>query len=102
MRLPTLTHLQFLILDSLLGGERSGQEVRDALAAVKFHKSGPAFYQLMARLEDAKFVAGRYKQKTIDGQPIKERRYKLLAGGRRAHDETRDFYLERLGGLVHA
>jgi DNA-binding PadR family transcriptional regulator len=99
--MPTLTHLQFLILNALLDGERSGQEVRDALAAAKVRKSGSAFYQLMARLEDAKFVAGHYEQKTIDGQPIKERRYKLLAGGRRALAETRDFYLTQLGGLIH-
>jgi DNA-binding PadR family transcriptional regulator len=100
--MPTLTHLQFMILNALLDGERSGQEVRDALAAAKVRKSGPAFYQLMARLEDAKFVAGRYEQKTIDGQPIKERRYKLLAGGRRAHAEICNFYFAQLGGLAHA
>ena len=102
MRIPTLTHLQFLILNALLDGERSGQEVRDDLAAANVRKSGPAFYQLMARLEDAKFVAGHYEQKTIDGQPIKQRRYKLLAGGRQAHAETRDFYAERLGGAIGA
>jgi DNA-binding PadR family transcriptional regulator len=97
--MPTLTHLQFMILNALLDGERSGQEVRDTLAAAKVRKSGPAFYQLMARLEDAKFVSGRYEQKTIDGQPIKERRYRVLAGGRRALDEVREFYFE-LGGLA--
>src|SRR6266404_4903821 len=98
--MPTITHLQFLILDALADGERSGQEVRDALKTARVRKSGPAFYQLMARLEDAKFVSGRYEQKTIDGQPIKQRRYKLLAGGLRALAETREFYLERLGGLI--
>ncbi len=100
MPLPELTHLQFAILACLMHGEQSGQHVRDELAKLRYRKSGPAFYQLMARLEDAGFVAGRYEQKTIDGQPVKERRYKLLAGGQRAYNATIEFYVTQ-GGLVY-
>ncbi len=92
--LPDLTHLQFLIMTSLLDGEQSGRALRKAIAKHGAPKSGPAFYQLMARLEDAKFVAGRYQQKTVEGQMIKERFYKITGGGILAVDATRRFYAE--------
>jgi hypothetical protein len=107
MSLPELTHLQFLIMGALLDGEQSGQEVRNQLAKSRVRKSGPAFYQLMARLEDARFVAGRYDQKIIQGQIIKERRYKLTGPGVRAWQNARDFYASYAdrplpGRLAHA
>jgi hypothetical protein len=51
----------------------------------------------MARLEDAKFVRGWYLQKIVDGQIIKERRYRVLAPGLRAWQRTRDFYFATEG-----
>ncbi len=48
----------------------------------------------MARLEKAEFVAGTYNQKIVDGQIIKERRYRVLGKGFDAWQRTRDFYLE--------
>ena len=105
MRLPDLTHLQFLILGILMDSELAGKEVREQLAKAGIKKTGPAFYQLMARLEDSNFVKGWYDEKVIDGQRIKERRYKITSGGVRACHQTRDFYLERadklLGGLAN-
>ncbi len=98
MPLPELTHLQFLVLSILLDGERSGREVRERSAEHDKRKSGPAFYQFMARLEDAGFVEGWYDQKVVDGQSIKERRYKITGGGLRAWEDVRDFYLAH-GGL---
>ena len=98
--LPELSHLQFLILGILLGSERRGQEVRDHLAEFGVHKSGPAFYQLMARLEDAELIDGRYSQDVVDGQIIRERVYRIRARGERAWRSCRDFQLsiiERLG-----
>jgi hypothetical protein len=107
MGLPDLTHLQFLILTALLDGEQSGRVVRKVLAEHGQEKSGPAFYQLMARLEDATFVKGRYEQKIIDGQIIKERFYTITRGGILAVDATKDFYAELArgkarGNLSHA
>src|SRR5688572_25956137 len=106
MKLPDLSSLQFVVLGALLQGERSGQEIRDELAKQKLEKSGPAFYQAMSRLEDAKFVKGRYEEKMIGGQRIKERRYELTGSGERAWNQTRDFYMtiavKATGGLVHA
>ena len=53
MSVPKLTHLQFLVIGVLLRGDCSGRVVRSELEAFGIRKSGPAFYQLMARLEDA-------------------------------------------------
>ena len=107
MPLPTLSHLQFQIIGILKSGEQSGQYVRDELAQQGVKKSGPGFYQLMARLEDSAFVKGHYVSKVIDGQAVKERRYKLTASGVRAWEATMRFYrqqeaLSRVGGLGHA
>ena len=102
MGLPTLTHLQFAILDVLGACKRSGREVRAGLKGRGIRKDGPAFYQLMARLEDAGFVKGWYDQKVIDGQIIKERRYQVLGAGLRAWTRTRDFYFDasRLSSVI--
>jgi DNA-binding PadR family transcriptional regulator len=97
MPLPELTHLQFLVLSILLDGERSGREVRERLTEAGETKSGPAFYQFMARLEDAGFVEGWYDQKVIDGQSIKERRYRIIGNGTKAWEDVRDFYLAHAG-----
>jgi hypothetical protein len=105
--IPDTTHLQFLILDLLMSaGEMPGRDLRSKLAAEGQSKSGPAFYQLMARLEDLKYVTGWYVEKMIDGQRIKERRYRIAAAGERARDEVLRFYSEHAtgfeGGLAHA
>jgi DNA-binding PadR family transcriptional regulator len=93
MPLPDLTHLQFLVLTTLLEGEQTGRYIRERLADEGQRKTGPAFYQMMARLEDSGLVKGWYDQRIIEGQIIKERRYKLTATGERAWAEVRDFYL---------
>ena len=95
MKVPEITHLQFFVIGTLMNGEVSGKHVRAELRQQGVRKSGPAFYQLMARLEDSGFVSGRYDQKVIDGQIIKERRYKLCGKGVQAWERTRDFYLEQ-------
>lgn len=91
--IPDLTHLQFLVLTALLDRELSGRELRQRIADEGQKKSLAAFYQLMARMEDAKLVKGWYVAKVIDRQGVKERRYKILGGGMRAWESTRDFYM---------
>ncbi|MEZ5316085.1 MAG: hypothetical protein R2752_01655 [Vicinamibacterales bacterium] len=93
--LPAITHLQYLVLDALEHDERAGRDLRALLAAFGVRSSAPAFYQMMARLEQARLVDGRYDQKVVDGQHVKERRYTLTKGGARALGETRHFYRER-------
>lgn len=88
-RIPDITHLQFLVLGMLRGGDRPGRLLRRALARHGVERTGPAFYQMMARLEDAGLVAGEYEQKVVDGQIIKERRYALTSRGEAAWSSTR-------------
>lgn len=102
--LPPLTHLQFIVIAALLAGERAGKDVRRELAAHGVRRSGPAFYQMMARLEDAHWITGSYTQDIVDGQIIKERRYRVTPSGQRAWNRTRDFYasVDRFRHVAHA
>jgi hypothetical protein len=93
--LPDITHLQFLVLEALGDGEQLGRELRALLYEHGVRSSGPAFYQMMSRLEDAGLAEGAYDQKLIAGQNVKERRYRLTKTGARAAADTRNFYLER-------
>ena len=95
--LPEVTHLQFLVLGILRGGPRTGRAVRKALGRHGVRRSGPAFYQMMSRLEDGGLVAGEYDQKIVDAQIIKERRYSLTPLGDSAWAATRAFYDEAIG-----
>ena len=95
MTLPKVTHLQYLVLDLILHDEHSGRFIRDRLAEEGVRISGPAFYQLMSRLENAALVSGWYESFVVDGQTIKERRYEIGARGRRAHTDVESFYGRR-------
>jgi hypothetical protein len=92
MALPDITLLQFLVLTVLLGGEQPGRHIRERLAEEGEKKGGPAFYQMMARMEEAHLVEGWYDKQVIDGQLIKERRYRISAAGLTAWQQVRDFY----------
>lgn len=96
MRYPRSPHLQFLVLGTLREEDRAGKGIRAELARRGARRSGPAFYQLMARLEDTGLVDGRYEQRVDDGQTIKERRYRLTSSGLAAWEATRDFYLGQI------
>jgi DNA-binding PadR family transcriptional regulator len=96
MPIPEATHLQLFVLAALLDGDRSGRDLRDLLAEEDEHRSGPAFYQMMARMEDAGLVEGWYDSKVIDGQHIKERHYRITASGATTFESARQFYLETL------
>ena len=98
--LPELSHLQFALLDVLGTASMSGKSVRAELAAIGIRKSGPAFYQAMSRLEEAKLVEGWYSQQIIEGQIIKERQYRMTGNGARALNEAKRFYMARTAPLV--
>ena len=51
--IPRLTHLQFLVIGILLDEAATGKQLRAMLKTHGAKKSGPAFYQLMARMEEA-------------------------------------------------
>ena len=98
-KIPRLPHLQFLVLGALARGPLLGRELRDRLEGFGARTRGPAFYQLMSRLEDAGFVTGDYRQQVIDGQIIRERHYTLTGAGSSAWRESADFYLEVIGAV---
>jgi len=91
-QLPDLTHMQFLILGVLRGDEQPGRVLRDALAGYGIRRTGPAFYQLMARLEKDGLVDGWYEQVTVGDQAVTERRYRITADGKKQWNEARAFY----------
>jgi len=92
--LPTLTHLQFLVLGVLRTEQRPGRVVRHALATYGIRRSGPAFYQLMARLEKAKWVEGWYEPVVVGDQTVTERRYRITPEGARMWARAQGFYEE--------
>jgi len=108
MNLPELSHLQFAVLGMLHGGEQRGRDIRRHLTQLKVRQTGPAFYQMMARLEEAAYVEGWYTQRILDGQILKERQYRICPAGERAWRTSRGFYLqsiratERRKGLANA
>jgi DNA-binding PadR family transcriptional regulator len=91
-QLPELTHLQFLVLGVLRGEEQPGRVVRDALAGYGITRTGPAFYQLMARMEKDRLVDGWYEQVTVGDQVVTERRYRITVDGKKRWNEARAFY----------
>jgi DNA-binding PadR family transcriptional regulator len=95
MPFPDVSHLQFFLLEELMGGEQNGRHLREKLAGEGHKKSAPAFYQLMARMEDAKLVKGRYEAKVVEGQTIKERVYKITGEGTQAVENAWQFYSAR-------
>jgi DNA-binding PadR family transcriptional regulator len=97
--LPSLTHLQFLVLGALRGADQPGRILRDTLAGYGVRRTAPAFYQLMARLESAGLVEGRYEQVTVGDQAVTERWYHITGAGTRQWTRAQNFYSEvaRLG-----
>jgi DNA-binding PadR family transcriptional regulator len=91
-RLPDLTHLQFLVLGVLHGGEQPGRVVRDALAGFGVRRTAAAFYQMMARLERDRLIDGYYGQVVVGDQSVTERRYRITPAGAKLWAETRGFY----------
>jgi DNA-binding PadR family transcriptional regulator len=92
--LPEITALQFLVISLLLSraDECPGRELRARLLENGVKSTGPQFYQMMSRLEDAGYVEGWYAQKEIEHQVVNERRYRVTAEGRAALDATADFF----------
>ena len=91
-QLPALTHMQFLVLGVLRSAELPGRALRDVLAGYGIRRTGPAFYQLMARLEKDRLVDGWYEQITVGDQAVTERRYRISAVGKQRWNDARAFY----------
>jgi hypothetical protein len=91
-RIPDISHLQFLALGVLIGGEQPGRVIRDAAAGFGVRRTGAAFYQMMSRLERDGLVDGWYQQITVGDQSVTQRRYRITAAGSKAWAQTRAFY----------
>ena len=95
MQLPDLSHLQMVVIEALGSRRLSGRELRGAMSKLGIRKSAPAFYQLMARLEEGQYVEGEYEQIMVERTAIKERFYRLTGVGSRAYHDTLKFYADR-------
>jgi DNA-binding PadR family transcriptional regulator len=93
LRVPDATHLQFLVLSVLRGGEQPGRVVRQALAEHGARRTAAAFYQLMARLEQDRLVVGAYAPVIVGDQTVTERRYRITPAGLDVWEHARAFYL---------
>ena len=91
-KLPALTHLQFLVLGVLRADPQPGRTLRKALAVYGIRRTGPAFYQMMARMEKDRLVDGWYEQIAVGDQAVTERHYRITADGSRRWNEARAFY----------
>jgi hypothetical protein len=91
-RVPDATHLQFLVLSVLRGGEQPGRLIRGALADHGARRTAAAFYQLMARLEQDGLVAGAYAPVIVGDQSVTERRYRIKPAGLKVWESARAFY----------
>ena len=91
-KLPALTHLQFLVLGVLRNDPQPGRTLRKALAVYGIRRTGPAFYQLMARMEKDRLVDGWYEQIAVGDQAVTERHYRVTAAGTRRWNDARAFY----------
>lgn len=98
---PEITHLQFAVLHRVAGGV-SGRKLREELADLGFKMSRPAFYQLMARLENTGLVEGKFKPKTVGGYRIREKHYEITGEGESAVASVHRFYARLQGGLQGA
>jgi DNA-binding PadR family transcriptional regulator len=91
MPIPEVTNLQFLVLALLLDHELAGRELRALMSQQGASMGRPAFYRLMSRLEEAKFVEGWYELREIDGETVRIRRYKITSAGTAAWQSMRSF-----------
>lgn len=91
-----LTNVQILFLEAVGVDKVRGRQLREQLAERGWRKSAPVFYQLATRLEDEKLIEGWYEKRTIAGQPVRERYYRLTAHGKQAFVEALRFCEERV------
>lgn len=94
MPLPTLTHLQFTVLKALGSATMSGSKLRAKLKQIGYAKTLAAFYQIMARLEDSRFVEGWYQPKKVGPYTVNQRWYKVTAAGASARALSTAFYTD--------
>lgn len=105
LRLPTLTHLQFLVLDVLTRRHEgaSAQEVMDELSSFSADYRGPKFYQLMGRLADSHLITSWSQDFDAAGTTVTRTFYRIAPEGATAWRITCAFYESRfaIGKLLN-
>ncbi len=94
MQLPSITPLQYLVLTAVMNETQAGSVIRQRLERYGAKKSLAAFYQLMARLEQAGLIHGRYVVKEEGDLTYRERLYSIADEGRAAVEQARAFFAE--------
>jgi DNA-binding PadR family transcriptional regulator len=94
MPIPQITLLQWLVLEIIGGCERPGRHIREVLSSRGHRKSLPAFYQMMARLEDAGLITAQSARVEVSGHAVTERQYKLTGKGMKDLSIARDLFAE--------
>lgn len=102
--LPKLTHLQFLVLyllahqpDGMLAGD-----LRHRLQARGESRRGPAFYQMMRRMESEGLItAVQIPYHTLAWVTVFRTRYTLTPAGMEASQEVVRFYCQILSPTDH-
>ena len=97
MRLPPISHLQFLALVHLLQGPKFAQEIQEQMRKAGVSHSPKTFYQLLLRLGRDGLVAQRFE---VNGPGVKPKRQPPLrrsqvtitASGRKSVRATLSFY----------
>jgi hypothetical protein len=92
--IPYITHIQFAVLNLLRSDSWvSATGVRKGLAAYGDTRKGPAFYQLMRRLQvDGMLDAERNAFSLGGGEPVYRTYYRSTVKGVQCCQETMDFY----------
>jgi len=90
--MPNQSHLQVFVLSCIKKGPQLGEEIRASMEKVGTKLSLASFYQLMRRIEQAKYVKGKYIAQTIDGHGKRKRGYSITAAGKKALEQTLSFY----------
>ena len=96
-KLPSLTALQFLVIDLLSSrrGSVSAFQLRQGLAELAPGYDGPKFYQLMGRLVRDDLVTAETGAINTDGGLVERTFYASTKDGTEALVVTREFYTTR-------
>lgn len=96
--LPSISHLQFAVLDQLVRRTRgaSSDRIRCLMSEIGAEREGPAFYQLMKRLEDAGLLVSSPQEFNVGGGKVIRTHYRITVEGKTAWRDTLQFYAARL------
>ncbi|MEM8549874.1 MAG: PadR family transcriptional regulator [Verrucomicrobiota bacterium] len=93
MNTPTLSHLQFAVLDCIGGREMKGRDLRQRMKDEKgISKAGPAFYQLMGRMEEGGLVKSKVEDIELGENRLKQKIYWITGEGAKAVHRSKTYY----------